>query len=444
MKIRTIAAAALTFACLPAIAAGKPLEAIDQWPQWRGPTGNGVSPHGRPPLEWSERRNVRWKTPLPGKGQSTPVVWGDRIFLTTAVAYGERLEQRGGHSDGDHHNLPAMRMHKFIVLAVDRRDGKILWERVVRSARPHESAHQTGSWAAASAVTDGKHVIASFGSQGLYGLELDGSLLWEAELGELQIKHGHGEGSSPALWGDTVVVNRDHEQQSFVVALDKRTGKERWKVKRDELTSWSTPLIVEHDGKPQVIVSATRRVRAYDLADGKVLWECGGLSGNVVASPVSADGYVYVANSYETRAMLAIRLAGAQGDITGTDAVVWSRSRDTPYVPSPVLYEDTLCFLKHYQGLLTCVEARTGKTLHGPARLEGIRNVYASPVAAAERLYVVDLDGLTVVLGRNAPFEVLARNRLDDSFAASPAIVGDQLILRGERSLYCLADEAGK
>jgi len=444
MKINTIAAVAITFACLPAISAGAALDAIDQWPQWRGPTGNGVSPAGNPPLEWSERKNVRWKTPLPGKGQSTPVVWGDRIFLTTAVAYGEKQESREEHSHGAHHNVSARRMHKFVVLAVDRRDGKILWERVVRSARPHESTHETGSWAAASAVTDGKHVIASFGSQGLYGLDFDGNLLWEAELGEMQVKHGHGEGSSPALWGDTVVVNWDHEQQSFVVALDKRTGKERWRVERDELTSWSTPLIVEHEGKPQVIVSATRRVRAYDLADGKVLWECGGLSGNVVASPVSADGYVYVANSYETRAMLAIRLAGAKGDITGTDAVVWTRNRDTPYVPSPVLYEDVLCFLKHYQGLLTCVEARTGKTLYGPERLEGIRNVYASLVGAAGRLYVVDLDGSTLVLERGATFKVLARNRLDDSFAASPAIVGDELILRGERSLYCLSDESPK
>jgi outer membrane protein assembly factor BamB len=437
-------AAALTFACLPALAADAPLDAIDQWPQWRGPTGNGVSPAGKPPLEWSEKRNVRWKTPLPGKGQSTPVIWGDRIFLTTAVPQGERLESKDEHSHGAHDNVSAKREHRFVVLAVDRRDGKILWERVVRTARPHESTHETASWAGASAVTDGKYVIASFGSQGLYGLDLEGKLLWEAELGEMRIKHGHGEGSSPALWGDTVVVNRDHEQQSSVVAFDTRTGKERWRVERDEGTSWSTPLIVEHEGKPQVIISATRRVRAYDLADGKVVWECGGLSGNVVASPVSADGYVYVANSYETRAMLAIRLEGAKGDITGTDSVIWKRDRDTPYVPSPVLYEDTLCFLKHYQGLLTCLEARTGKTLFGPQRLEGIRNVYASLVGAAGRLYVVDLSGSTLVLERGAPFKVLARNRLDDSFAASPAIVGDELILRGERSLYCLADESAK
>ena len=438
MKITAAIVVAIAVLSLPGLA-GEPA-AADPWPQWRGPLGTGVAPRGSPPVTWSETDNLRWKTPIPGKGLSSPVVWGDRIFITTAIPHGEAIETEGGHPHGAHDNMPPSRQHKLTVLAVDRRDGEILWHKTVRTLHPHESTHVTGSWASASPVTDGKHVFAFFGSGGLYALDLKGNVAWKADLGKMQVKHGHGEGSSPALHGDTIVVNWDHEGESFLIAFDKRTGKRRWKVERDEITSWSSPLIVEVDGKPQVIVAATRRVRSYDLKDGGLIWECGGLSGNVVATPLAADGIVYVANSYETRAMLAIRLTGAKGDITGTDAVVWTRDRDTPYVPSPILYGGTLCFLKHYQGLLTCVDAKTGDTSFGPARLPGIRNVYASPAGAADRIYIVDRDGTTLVLRRGAELEALARNRLDDSFSASPAIVGDQLILRGERYLYGISE----
>jgi outer membrane protein assembly factor BamB len=440
--VKQIAVIGFVVAALPlmALADADVPDPLAQWGQWRGPLGTGVAPRGDPPLEWSEQQNIRWKTAIPGKGHASPIVWGNRVFLTTAVAHGEAEASDFRHAPGAHHNVPPSRRQKFVVLALDRRDGAVLWQRTVRDARPNDSTHETATWASHSAVTDGRHLIAFFGSHGLYGLDLDGKLLWETDLGDMRSKHGHGEGSSPALHGDTVIVNWDHEGQSFVTALDKRNGEQRWKVARDEGTSWSTPLIVEHGGKSQVIVSATKRVRAYDLASGEVIWECGGLSGNVVATPVAADGYVYVANSYETRAMLAIRLAGAKGDVTGTDAVAWTRQRDTPYVPSPVLYGDSLCFLKHYQGLLTCVQAKTGTPLFGPQRLPGIRNVYASLVGAADRLYIVDRNGTTVVIARGNEFELLASNRLDDSFSASPAVAGSELFLRGERNLYCVAE----
>lgn len=257
----------------------------------------------------------------------------------------------------------------------------------------------------------------------------------------MQTLHGHGEGSSPALHDGTLIVNWDHEGSSFVVALDARTGKERWKVARDEVSSWSTPLVVEHQGRTQVIISATRRIRGYDLATGDVVWECGGLSRNVIASPVAAAGMVFAGSSYEKRAMLAIRLDGARGDITGTDRVVWTRDRDTPYVPSPLLYEDKLCFLRHYQGILSCVNARTGDTLYGPVRLPGIYDVYASPVGAAGRVYITSRDGTTLVLRHGSAPEVLALNRLDDSFSASAAVAGGELFLRGEEYLYRIADD---
>jgi outer membrane protein assembly factor BamB len=252
--------------------------------------------------------------------------------------------------------------------------------------------------------------------------------------------HGHGEGASPALYGDTLVVNWDHEGQSFVVALDKHSGQERWKAERDEVTSWATPIIVEHNGKPQVIISGTNRVRGYDLASGKILWECGGLSSNIVASPVYGNGVVYVGSSYDKRALLAIRLDDATGDITGASNVLWSRSRGTPYVPSPLLYGDVLYFLTHYQGILNRVDAKTGKDRPGPLRLGGVTEVYASPVGAAGRVYVTDRSGLTLVISHSDTPRLLASNQLDDTLSASAAIAGKELFLRGEKALYCLAE----
>ncbi|MBI4566406.1 MAG: PQQ-binding-like beta-propeller repeat protein [Planctomycetes bacterium] len=410
------------------------------WPQWRGPLGIGVAPHADPPLEWSERENIRWKIPLPGKGHSTPVVWGDRVFITAAVPIGEAVPPPAGSRPGDHDNETAVRRQKFVVLAVHRRNGRVIWEKAVRENTPHEGGHETGSYASPSPVTDGERVYAFFGSQGLYCLDWSGDLVWEKDLGDMHTKHGHGEGSSPALYGDTLIVNWDHEGPSFVVALDKRTGTQRWKVDRDEVSSWSTPLVVKHNGRPQVIVSATRRVRGYDLGTGEVLWECGGLSHNVVASPVSADGLVLAGSSYEKRAMLAIRLEGAKGDITGTDHVAWSLDRHTPYVPSPLLYDGKLYFFKHYQGILSCLNAKTGQAEYGPVRLPGIRDVYASPVGAAGRVYITARDGVTLVIKHGTAIEVLAANRLDDVFNASPAMVGQDLFLRGERNLYCIAE----
>jgi len=418
--------------------------AVENWPQWRGPLGIGIAPEGDPPLVWNEAdgTNIRWKTEIPGRGHSTPIVWGDRIFLTAAIPFGAPLPPRPSTAAGNHDNLPVTHRQKFVALAVSRSSGKILWQQTLREALPQEQGHYTASLASNSPVTDGEHLFAFFGSFGLYCLDINGRLVWKADFGPMKSLHGHGDGSSPALYQGTLIVNWDHEGDSFLVALDKRTGKERWKVRRNEVTSWATPLIIEHAGKPQVIVSGTSRIRGYDLASGDVLWECGGLSSNIVASPVSGDGMVFAGSSYDMRALLAIRLDGAAGDITGTGQVAWSRSRGTPYVPSPLLYEGGLYFLTHYQGVLSRVDARTGEDRPGPFRLEGITNVYASPVAAAGRIYISDLLGNTVVVSSGDAPRILARNRLSESISASAAIAGKQLFLRGEKHLYCL--EEGK
>ena len=412
-------------------------DAARHWPQWRGPLGTGVAPYADPPVEWSEDKNVRWKVPLPGKGNSTPIVWGGRVFVTAAVPVGDPSPPPA-QRPGAHDNVTAIRRHRFVVLAINRKDGRIIWEKAAGEAAPHEGGHHTGSYASASPVTDGERVYAFFGSQGLYCLDWNGNIVWKKDFGDMRTKHGHGEGSSPAVYGDTLVVNWDHEGPSFVVALDKKTGTQLWRRDRDEGSSWSTPIVVEHEEKPQVIISATKRIRGYDLTTGDVIWECGGLSHNVVASPVADDGMVYAGSSYEKRVMLAIRLSGAKGDITGTDRVAWMLNRYTPYVPSPLLYENHLYFLKHYQGILTCLNGKTGKALYGRVRLPGIRNVYASPVAAAGRVYITSQSGVTVVLRHGGSPQVLAVNQLDDGFNASAALVEDELFLRGERYLYCL------
>jgi outer membrane protein assembly factor BamB len=413
------------------------------WPAWRGPLATGVAPTADPPLAWNEAdgTNIRWKTEIPGRGHSTPIIWNNRIFLTTAIHVGDALPPRPSTAPGNHDNLPVTHLHRFVVLAVDRTSGKILWQKTLREAVPHEQGHYTGSLASNSPVTDGEFVYAFFGSFGLYCLDVDGQLVWKRDFGPMQSLHGHGEGSSPVLYGETLIVNWDHEGQSFIVALDKRTGKERWRVERDEVTSWASPIIVEHDGKPQVIVSGTSRVRGYDLANGNVLWECGGLSSNIVASPVSADGMVFAGSSYDKRALLAIRLDGANGDITSTDRVAWRRIRGTPYVPSPLLYDGGLYFLTHYQGILSRVDARTGQDQPGAFRLDGIKNIYSSPVAASGRIYVTDLDGTTLVIKSGASPQRLALNRLSEPINASAAIAGRQLFLRGEKHLYCLEEK---
>lgn len=441
--MKTAAGLILLLMGLPTLlAADGDADFLRQWPHWRGPMDTGVAPSGDPPVQWSEDLNVRWKVPLPGKGLSTPIVWGKHLFVTTAIAHGDALAVRHEHPEGAHDNMDPRHRHRFVVMALDSAQGTVLWQRTVRDQQPHEETHVTGSWSSPSPVTDGQHVYASFGSQGVYCLTLDGRLVWERDLGDMQIYHGHGEGSSPVLCGDSLIVNWDHQGDSFVTALDKHTGELRWKVARDEITSWSTPLVVSHGDLKQIVIAATQKVRAYNAANGDLIWQCSGLSRNVVASPVAGHGMVYVANSYDWQAMLAIRLDKAQGDISRTSAIAWQLRRHTPYVPSPLLYDKRLYFVRHLQGYVSCVQAETGMIQFGPERLPGTQMLYASPVGAAKRVYLVSRNGTTVVMEHSDSFKIMATNRLADTFSASPAIVGKSLYLRGEKHLYCIAEDS--
>ena len=409
------------------------------WMQWRGPLASGVAPMANPPVEWSEKKNIRWKIALPGKGHSSPIVFGDCVYLLAAAPVGEAQSPVHDSAPGVHDSVPVTHRHQYMVFAVARSDGRVLWKKVVREEWPHEGGHNTGSQASNSPVTDGSLLYAFFGSRGLYCLDFDGQVKWQKDLGKMQTLHSHGEGSSPVIHGDSLVVNWDNEGESFLYAFDKKSGRELWKVKRDEKTSWATPLVVEVDGRPQVIVAATKRVRGYDLATGNLIWECAGLTDNVVSTPVFTHGILVAGNSYYRQAMLGIRLAGAKGDLTDTEHVVWTLNRATPYVSSPLLYDDTQYHLRHNQNILVRLDPLTGKPRGEPLRLDGIRDhIFASPVGAAGRIYVTARDGRTVVLRHDAKNEALSVNQLDDSFSASPALVDRELYLRGERFLYCI------
>ncbi|MCP4662885.1 MAG: PQQ-binding-like beta-propeller repeat protein [bacterium] len=416
------------------------------WPQWRGPEATGVSPDGDPPTRWSETENVRWKIEIPGTGYASPIVWGDRIFVLTAIApdQGAPPQEQEAPPSGERRWPPTVApdaMQQFAILAIARDDGRVLWQRTAVEAKPHEGIHSDASWASSSPVTDGVNVYAFFGSRGLFCYDFDGRLRWHKDLGDMTTRHAFGEGSSPALHGETIVVNWDHEGDSFIVALDKRNGAERWKVARDEVTSWSTPIVVDHAGGPQVIVAATDRTRGYDLGTGKAIWEAGGMTMNVIPTPIYAHGMVYVTSGFRGNALQAIRLAAAQGEVTGSEAVVWSHERHTPYVPSPVVYGDKLYFLKTNSGILSCLNALTGEVHYTEKRLPGIDGVYASLVGAGGRIYVAGKNGTTAVVRHAEQFEVLAENTFDDAFNASPAIVGGELYLRGRKHLYCIAQE---
>jgi len=423
-------------------ASAPPSAALDDWwPQWRGPRSNGASPFGRPPLEWSETRNVRWKVALPGAGHASPIALADRVVVLAASPVGEPQPPVHDNAPGVHDSIPVTHRHAYMVLCYGREKGELKWKRVVREVFPHEGGHVTGSPVSNSPVTDGALIYACFGSRGLYALSLEGEIRWQKDLGRMATHHSHGEGSSPVLHENTLILNWDHDGASAIYAFNKRTGEMLWKTPREEKTSWSTPLIVNSNGTRQVVVSATKRIRSYDVETGKLLWECAGLTDNVVSSPIQYGNLLVSGNSYYQQAMLAIRLEGAKGDLSNTDHVAWRLNRLTPYVSSPVLVEDTLYFLRHNQNVLVRLDPATGRFRGEPLRLEGIRDfIFASPVSAAGRVYVTGRDGTTVVVSAGDSGRILAVNRLDDSFSATAAIAGRDIFLRGEQNLYGLRE----
>jgi len=411
---------------------GSATAAESSWPSWRGNSSAGLAPGAQPPMRWSAEQNIKWKTAIPGAGFSTPIIWQDRIFLLTAI------EQSG--SSGARRATPTpTTTHDFVVMALDRASGRILWQKTARSEVPHEGHHPTHGFASASPVTDGQHLYVSFGSRGLYCYDLDGHLKWERQLGRYRSRGGFGEAITPALAGDRLIVNWDHEDQSFIVALDKTTGAELWRRERDERSSWSTPVIVEVDGRSQVIVAATNRTRSYDIQTGEIIWEAGGLTPNVIPMPVVGHGMVFVMSGFQGNAIQAIKLS-SRGDVSDTENIVWRHRRSAPYVPSPVLSGNLLYVPKSNDAYLSCIDALTGRVHYQDQPLPGVRGIYASPLVANGHLYIVGREGTVLVLKDSPTFEVVATNRLPDRFDASPVMLGRELFLRGHEFLYCISE----
>ncbi|MSU25592.1 MAG: hypothetical protein EXS32_17440 [Opitutus sp.] len=433
---------------------------LSSWPTWRGPSGAGIAPGAQPPTIWGDQQNIRWKTKIPGSGFSTPIIWKDRIFLLTSIETDEVVggaavaetapsspapgggdpKGKGGKRGGFGGGPKPTKVHEFAVVALDRRSGKIVWQKTARRQVPHEGRHQTNSFASGSPVTDGERLYVSFGSRGLYCYDLSGNLQWEKDLGAMQTKLSFGEGSSPTLAGDNLIVPWDHERGSFIVALNKKTGTEVWRTSREEGTAWSTPLVVDVGGKSQIILPASKRTRSYDAATGELVWEASGLTGNVIPAPVTGHGLVYVTSGFQGFSMQAIKLT-SRGDISASDNIVWNARKSTPYVASPVLSGDRIFMTKSTNEFLSCVNALTGEFHYQDQPLPGLRGgIYASPVAANGYLYVVGREGMVLVLKDAVTFEVVATNQLSDRIDASPVAVDKELFLRGHEFLYCIAE----
>ncbi len=447
----------------------------EHWPQWRGPHANGFTSTANPPLEWSPDSNIKWKTPIPGRGSASPIIWGDRVYILTAVDTGAQPEpepkqdespssHRTGrlsdqsappndppsqttsfepapHADAPPENAGAQpNIHKFEVICLNRHTGEVLWQHTAREAAPHEGMHATNSYASGSAVTDGNRLYASFGSHGIYCYDLDGKLLWEQDLGDMTTRLGFGEGASPAIHGETLVVPWDQEKNSRIFGLDAATGEVKWETPRDEPTGWATPVIVEAAGRTQAILNGYKRSRSYDLETGEVLWECGGQVSSAIPSAVIVDDLAVCMTGFQKSAVVAIPL-DASGDVTDADRVAWKATKGAPFVPSPLLYDGKLYFVKGNTGILSCLDARTGESIINQKRLKGIGDVYASPVGAAGRIYVTARDGTTVVISDGDKVEILATNSVGEPVDASPALVGNDIYIRGDQHLFCIGAE---
>ncbi|HKQ92935.1 MAG TPA: PQQ-binding-like beta-propeller repeat protein [Blastocatellia bacterium] len=427
------------------------------WPQWRGPFFNGVA-RTAAPVEFGDTKNIKWKIEVPGRGFSTPVIWGDRIFLTTAAPTGKGAQpapppeqpqnpgaqnpegrRRGGGGPGG--GVGVGEEQKFVVMCLDKKTGKTIWERVAKTATPHEGYHrQYGSFASNAPLTDGRYLYVSFGSRGIYCYDLNGKLIWEKDLGvQMRMRNQFGEGVAPALHGNLLIHPYDQESGSFVVALDKRNGKEVWRASRDEISAWSTPLIADVKGKKQVVISATKKVRAYNPEDGKLIWECAGLGSNVIPHPTQHNDTVLVMSGHRDPKLMAVRL-GREGDLTGSDAILWSQTRGTSYTASPVLHDNKFYSLTD-NGMLSCFNATSGEPYYHQQRLPQPDNFKASPIAAGGNLYLASESGVVTVIKMGEKFEIVATNTLTDHmFVASPVVAEGELFLRSKTHLFCVSD----
>lgn len=437
----------LTTILLPAIAVRVYAEDSQQtrlanWHHWRGPNANGTAPKADPPVVWDAKTNIKWKAAIPGRGSATPIVWGDQVFVVTAIKT-DRVAAPADLPKVDttleRKTTPPNNYFQFVVLSFDRNTGKLLWRKQAAEKVPHEGHHFSHSYAAGSPTTDGKFLYVSFGSFGIYCYDLAGNLQWQRDFGRLITRLGWGEAVTPVIHRGRLLLNWDQEKDAALICLEAHTGKTLWKTPRDEVTSWNTPLVVEHQGRTQVVVNGTKRARGYDLENGNELWRCGPMTTNAIPSPVAADGVAYCMSGYGDSIAFAVSLDSV-GDVGTAKGLLWRHGKGTPYVPSPLLLDDRLIFTQANNAVLTMLDRKSGKAILDRERLPGQQSFYASPVAAAGRIYLVDRAGTTLVLKQGDKLEILATNPLGDKVDASPVLVGRQLFLKGESHLYCIAE----
>ena len=425
--MRSILAAIMLF-----VVQMSPLAIADNWGHWRGPEGNGVAPHASPPTEWSSTKNIKWKVDIPGKENSSPIVWGQSVFVTTAEVVEPASDQ------------VSLSKLAFKLLCFDRRDGKLIWEQTASIAQPHQGVHQTTGFASASPCSDGQHVYAHFGSQGLFCYTMDGQLKWKRDdFGKMNTLNNFGEGSSPSIEGDKILVPWDHEGPSALYALNNLTGQTIWKTDRDEPTGWATPLVVEHDGRKQVIMNGQNFARSYDLETGEEIWRCSGQTVRPIGTPVADKGLVFVGSGFQGSYMGAFRLDG-KGDIKGTEHVVWEFDRNERMMTdmaSPLLSSGRIYFHKAKDAMLSCVDAATGKPYYMAERIPGLNGqAYASPVAAGGYIYLTSIDGTTAVIRDSPELSVVATNSLGEFIGGTPAPVDNELFIRSQEHLFCIAE----
>jgi outer membrane protein assembly factor BamB len=412
------------------------------WPGWRGPGGQGVSPEADVPRAWSPTTNVAWKSAVP-EGHSQPITWGTRVFITAAiegapVPGASAPEHRFAGEVFKHPDaVGADRRHTLKVLAFDLESGRLLWERVAYEGTVYDDRHRRSSYAAPTPVTDGTRVYAYFGPQGLYAYDLDGTPAWNASVGAFALV-GMGTGTSPVLWNDRLIIQRDENEgkESLILAFDTATGKEAWRTKRPVQASWSTPVVVEANGRAEVITNGNEFIIAYDPATGAELWRTKGVESNAIHTPLVGHGLVIVTAGFPEKRVVAIR-PGGSGDITGSDRIVWQYDRGTAYVASPILHGDYV-YLVSDKGILTCLDARTGEVKYEGGRVPEPGTFMASPVAFGDTLLLTSTDGDTYVIKAGPVHEVLGSNAVGEPVHASLAISQGRILVRGTQHLYCI------
>lgn len=432
------------------IAIVAPFAAADNWPQFRGPDATGVAADNPTlPDSWSTTENVVWKVNVPGRGWSSPIVWEDKIFLTAAVNTGKDPVAKKGLYFGGEQKKPPATAHRWVVSCLDFRTGKTLWEQTAHEGIPASTIHIKNSYASETPVTDGERVYAYFGNVGLFCYDLEGKLLWSQKWGPFKTQFGWGTAASPALHKGRLYVVNDNEEQSFLTALDARTGKELWRVPREERTNWATPFVWENEKRTEIVTPGTGKTRAYDL-DGKLLWELKGSSGITIPTPFTRHGLLYFGSGYvmaQRKPLFAVR-PGASGDITPAEGqtsneyVAWSQKDGAPYNPSFLVYGD-LCYVLYDRGFFGCFDARTGKPMYEKQRLGSATAFTSSPWAYNGKVFCQSEDGDTFVLAAGPEFKPLGKNSLGEMCMATPAIAHGSLLLRTETALYRL-QQGGK